>query len=133
MDFDSQVKSALTELINDGTFEIKKIVYDDKNFGNSIVEICSYKNLNIRFVKDKGDVSCEIGKFGEWYWIDDVFSIIGVKARQIEKDMIDAISNTSAQIKPNLPSVFKVFDEKNISVTKKKLKSVATKRVMGLF
>ena len=133
MDFDNEVKNALAELTNDGTFKIKQLVYDDKNFGNVIVEISSYNNLNIRFVKDRGDISCELGKFDEWFWIDDVFSVLGVQTKQIEKDIIDFISNISVQIKQNLPGIFKAFDEYNIKNTKSKIKDIAIKRVMGQF
>ena len=133
MDFDNEVKDALIELIKDGTFIIEQIVYDEKNFGNVIVEISSYKNLNIRFVKDRGDIWCELEKFNEWFWIDDIFAVLGVQTKQIEKDVIGAISNIAAQIKENLPSIFKAFDEENIKDTKKKIKNVATNRVMGLF
>ena len=132
MDFDNEVKNALIELTKDGTFKIEQIVYDEKNFGNVIVEISSYKNLNIRFIKDKGYIWCELSKFQEWFNADDVFAVLGFQTQQIAKDMIDAISNISAQINGNLISIFEAFDEKNIKETKKKIEKVATKRSMGL-
>ena len=133
IDFVNEVKHALSELTNDGIFKIIQIIYDDKNFGNVIVEIGLCENLSIRFIKDRGDINCELKKFDEWFWIDDVFEVLGVPSKQSKNNIIDAIINILAQIKRNLPSIVKAFNEDNIKDTKSKIKTVATKRVMGTF
>lgn len=133
MRIDDMIMNALDVLINDGTFQIDRIYYDEKDFGNICVVLSSNKQINIRFINDRGEFWCEIGYAGEWYFAEDVFTLIGVVSVSKNPDMINYIQEVAALIKKNMPAIFQVFNEKYVKDTQIKIKTLATKRATEMF
>ena len=127
------IKNALKVLTSDGTFQIDQINYYEKSFGNAIAVLKSNSRVDARFIKDRGDFWCEIGQAGDWYFIEDVFSFVGVTGIAKSGDFVDFITETSTIIKKNLTPIFKAFDAKHSKDTKSKIKEMATKRAMEMF
>lgn len=127
------VINALNVLTNDGTFYISRINYDEKNFGNIYVVLSSNNQVEIRFIKDRGVFWCEVGQAGEWYFIEDVFTFIGVAVVNKSNDLIDFIAEMATLIKRNIPKIFQAFNTKNSKDTHIKIQALATKRAMGMF
>lgn len=126
------IRNALDVLISDGTFQIDRIDYDERNFGNIYVVLSSNKRIYVRFIKDRGEFWCEIGHAGEWYFAEDVFTLIGVASVSKNTDLINYIQEMVALIKANITSVFQAFSEKNVKNTQIKIKTLATRRAMGI-
>ena len=127
------VKNALNAFTNDGTFYINQIDYDEKNFGNIYVVLSSNNQVDIRFIKDRGVFWCEVGQAGEWYFIEDVFTFVGVSVANKSNDLTDFIAEMATLIKSNISKIFQAFNAKNSKDTQIKIKSLATKRAMGMF
>lgn len=133
MNIDDMIRNALDVLISDGTFQIDRIDYDEKNFGNMYVVLSSNKQVYIRFIKDRGEFWCEIGHAGEWYFAEDVFTLIGVVCISKNTDIINYITKIAALIKENKPSIFQAFNEKYAKDSQIRIKTLATKRAMRMF
>ena len=133
MNVEDMVKNALNALTNDGTFYINQIDYDEKNFGNIYVVLSSNNQVDIRFIKDRGVFWCEVGQAGEWYFIEDVFTFVGVSVANKSNDLTDFIAEMATLIKSNISKIFQAFNAKNSKDTQIKIKSLATKRAMGMF
>lgn len=127
------IKNALSELTNDGTFHIEKLIYDEKAFGNSLVILSSNEQVDIRFTNDRGIFWCEIGQAKEWYFIEDVFLIIGIKAAITSTDFIGMVTEISKTIKKNATQIFRAFDSKHCKETQSKVRTIAKKRAMSMF
>jgi hypothetical protein len=127
------VRNALNELTYDGTFQIEQIIYDEKYFGNVLAVLKSNMKVDIRFTRDRGNFWCEIGQTGEWYFIEDVFCVIGIKSAIKNNEFLDMIADTSKIIKINSKKIFSAFDTKNSQNTKSKIKTFAINRAMGMF
>ncbi|MCL4423993.1 MAG: hypothetical protein M1299_04345 [Firmicutes bacterium] len=133
MNVEDMVKNALNVLTSGGIFHIDRIDYDEKNFGNIYVVLSSNNQVDIRFIKDRGAFWCEVGQAGEWYFIEDVFTFIGVTVVNKSNDLIDFIAEMATLIKRNMPQIFQAFNTKNSKDTQIKIKALATKRAMGMF
>jgi hypothetical protein len=133
MNINDKIRNALDVLISDGTFKIERIDYNENNFGNIYVVLSSNKRTYIRFINDRGEFWCEIGHAGEWYFAEDVFTLIGAESVNKNTDIINYIQEMAALIKVNLHSVFQAFSEKYVKDTQIKIKTLATRRAMGMF
>lgn len=133
MNVEDMVKNALNVLTSGGVFHIDRIDYDEKNFGNIYVVLSSNNQVDIRFIKDRGVFWCEVGQAGEWYFIEDAFTFIGVTVVNKSNDLIDFIAEMATLIKRNMPQIFQAFNAKNSKDTQIKIKALATKRAMGMF
>lgn len=132
LDFEKEIMNAVRELTRDGAFQIAKMTYDEKNFGNALVLLKSGVNFNIRFIKDRGDVWCEVGssqQTGEWFGIDDVLAIIGVQIELRCTELIKLITKTVGVVKGNFSQINHAFDEKHYLDTRCKIKELAKKRM----
>lgn len=133
MNVEDMAKNALNTLTNDGTFYIDQIDYDEKNFGNIYIVLSSNNQVDIRFIKDRGVFWCEVGQAGEWYFIEDVFTFIGVPVVSKSNNLIDFIAEMATLIKRNITKIFQAFNAKNSKDTQMKIRALATKRAMGMF
>lgn len=127
------VRKALNELTYDGIFQIEQIIYDEKCFGNVLAVLKSSMQVDIRFIRDRGSFWCEIGQAGKWYFIEDVFSILGINDFIQNKEFFDMIADTSKIIKANSKKIFFAFDARNSQNTQTKIKTFAKNRAMGIF
>ncbi|MGB7606758.1 MAG: hypothetical protein WBL93_14905 [Lutisporaceae bacterium] len=132
MNVEDMILNSLKVLTSDGTFRVNRIEYNEKNFGNVFAILNSNNQVDIRFVKDRGDFWCELSQAGEWYFIEDVFALIGVAVVNKSGDFIDFTAEMSALIKMNITQIFQAFNVNNSKDTQSKVKVLATKRVMGM-
>ena len=133
MNVEETIRNAFNILISEGNFIIDRIVYDEKSFGNICVNLSSAKKVNIRFIKDRGVFWCEVGQEGEWFFIEDVFTFMGVDVVIKSDDMIGFIEEMSTLIKNNTPRLFEAFNAQNSENTQFKIKALAKKRALGMF
>lgn len=134
MSVEDLVKNALNTLTNTGNFGVDRVYYDEKNFGNIIAVLTSSnKQVDIRFIKDRGEFWCEVGQAGQWYFIEDVCTFIGISVVNKSNDFIDYIAEIANIIKANMNQILQAFDTKNLKDTQIKIKALATKRAMGMF
>lgn len=126
-------RDALKVLISDDAFHIDRIDYDEKNFGNIYIVLSSNKLVRIRFINDRGVFWCEIGHAGEWYFAEDVFTLIGAVPVSKNKDIINYLSEMAVLIKKNMPFILEAFNANHVNDTHIKIKILATKRAMGMF
>ena len=133
MNFEDMVKDALYTLTNDGTFHIDLISYDEKHFGNVLIVLSSNNRVDIRFINDRGIFSCDVGQAGEWFFIEDLFAVIGVTFAVNSDDLIDFIARMAYFIKSIIPQIFQAFNTENYNDTLIKIKAIENKRVMDMF
>jgi len=124
------VEKALAVLLKDGNFCVDKIDYDQRNFGNVYVLVRSNNQVNIRFVKDRDTFWCEIGKSGEWYFIEDVFALIGADYDIGGNDLYEFMSKVAIAVKDNTNKIFNMFASSSSQI---KIKELATKRAINMF
>ncbi len=123
----------IVELTDEGIFSIKKFDFDEKTFGNFCIELTSGKQVNIRFIRDRGTVWCEAGRDGEWYFIEDVFRLIGTDFVADKSEVNEFLRYMSGLLVKNISEVMNVLDVKNIDDTHVKIKKIATERALGVF
>lgn len=133
MNLENIIRDALNELTKGGTFQIDRIDYDEKNFGNIIAVLRSNNQVDIRLIRDKGIIWCEVGKSGQWYFIEDVCALIGVAFVNSSSDFIDYTKKIVDVIKANEAHIFEAFNNKNSKDIQTKIKAIATQRAMGMF
>lgn len=125
--------SDLVELTDHGYFLIKKIDFDEENFGNFCIELNSNNQVSIRFIRDKGTFWCEVGKNDEWYFIEDVFSLFGLDTSVEKSDVREFLKYMSKLLSLNTTKILNVFDAKNYEETQFKVKKIATERALKMF
>jgi len=128
-----KIKRALNELTNNGEFYVNKIKLDKKNFGDICVILHSKGEIDIRFIKDKGEYWCEIGKNGEWFFIEDVLLAIGIKDIRENNGFLDMLDQSSMLIIKNREEIFCKFNPRYYENTRSEIKAIAIKRKMDMF
>lgn len=128
----SQINN-IAELTDEGLFSIKKFDFDEKSFGNFCIDLTSGKQVNIRFIRDRGTVWCEAGRDGEWYFIEDVFRLIGTDFVAEKSEVNEYLRYMSGLLIKNISEVMNVLDAKNIDDTHVKIKKIATERALGMY
>jgi hypothetical protein len=102
--------SILDILTKDETFQILKIKYDKEDCGNIFVLIKSSNDINIKFVRNRGNFLCKVGCDDKWHFQEDLSSIIKSKEIIDCTTFIDYINETSSAIKNNFASIVDFFD-----------------------
>ena len=131
-DKETLIKS-IYKLTDKGTFTIKKFDFDEKNFGNFCIELTSNKQVNIRFLRDRGTVWCEVGREGDWFLVEDVFKLIGIDFVSDKSEVNDFLNYISVLFIKNFSEVMIILDAKNIADTRVKIKKIATERALEMF
>ena len=132
MDIKGSIMDALSELTNDGTFNLERIDYDENNFGNICVLLSSDNNFSIRFIKDKGVFWGEVGQAGDWYFIEDVLNLLGSSAENKCDMFTDYMSKTSNLIRLNMSLISHAFNSTESQEIQNRIKELATKRALGM-
>jgi hypothetical protein len=133
VDITGTIQSALAELTVDSDFNIDRIDYAEKSFGNMYILLKSSKQVNIRFVKDRGTLFCSIGYANKWYFIEDVFYAIGRTFLNKNTEFTDYIATASSLIKSNIVQIFHAFNDEKLDTTLKKIEISSMKRVAERF
>lgn len=123
----------IVELTDKGKFLLKNYDFDEKHFGNFCIELTSSNQVNIRFIRDRGTFWCEVGRDGEWYFIEDVFRLIGTDYVAEKSEVNEFLSYMSVMIIKNITEVMNLFDVQNIADTHVRIKKIATERALGMF
>lgn len=123
----------IVELTDKGKFSLKKYDFDEKYFGNFCIELTSTNQVNIRFIRDRGTFWCEVGRDGEWYFIEDVFRLIGTDYVADKSEVNEFLSYMLVMLIKNINEVMNLFDIQNIADTHVRIKKIATERALGMF
>lgn len=123
----------IVELTDEGLFSIEKFDFDEKHFGNFCIELTSSKQVNIRFIRDRGTVWCEAGRADEWYFIEDVFRLLGTDFVAEKSEVNEFLRYMSGLLIKYNSEVINILDAKNIDDTHVKIKKIATERALGMF
>jgi hypothetical protein len=124
---------ALDILIKDSDFRISGIDYNERNFGNTYIVLSSVYQLDLRFIMERGLFWCEIGKAGEWFFLEDIFTLLGLTELDSSTDFNFFIQKMAKLIRNNLNQILKLFDESGFFTTKIMIKEIATKRAKEMF
>lgn len=133
MNVEGMIENALDALTEDGIFCITQLYYDEENFGNVYVEVSSNNKVLARFIKDRGTYWCEIGYAGEWYLIEDIFTLLGVPSNIKSNDFINFISEIAVSLSGYVPQIFRAFSPKRRADTKTKIGKLAGRRSIDSF
>ena len=127
------IKQSLEIITKDSIFSIKKIMCDEKGFGNIYIEISSEDKVEIHFTMDRGIFWCEIGKVNQLYFIEDVFCVLHIKFSNESVEFLDYIKQVLKALEHNMEKLLNAFQDSNIEDTKLKIKKISTERVRKMF
>jgi hypothetical protein len=82
---------------------------------------------------ERGLFWCEIGKAGEWFFLEDIFTLLGLTELDSSTDFNFFIQKMAKLIRNNLNQILKLFDESGFFTTKIMIKEIATKRAKEMF
>jgi len=124
---------ALDTLIRDSDFCISGTDYNEKNFGNTYILLSSVYQVDLRFIRERGVFWCEIGKEGEWFFLEDIFTLLGITELDKSTEFIIFIEKMAKLLRGNLNQLRKLFDESSFFTTKIMINEIATKRAKEMF
>jgi hypothetical protein len=135
MNFEKKVKDAVRILTSGRLFYIEQIIYDKENFGNIDVVLKS-ADINIRFIRDRGDVWCQLGipdQKKEWFFLEDVLTIIGIQVEPFDNEIFEMMTKLSKIISDNIDLITQAFNKNNFYATRRKLKEMPKGRISDIF
>jgi len=130
---EDMLTNALDILLRDSVFRISGIDYNEKDFGNTYVVLSSNYQVDIRFIKERGVFWCEIGKAGVWFFLEDIFTLLGITDLDSSTEFVEFIEKMAKLLRSNLSQIIKLFDESSFLTTKITIKEIATKRAKEMF
>jgi len=133
MCIENTIMNTLNVFTADSAFCVNAINYDERSFGNIYIEMHSCNQVGVRIINDRGVFWCEVGKSGEWHFIEDVFKVFDIEIKSVSLDFIAYLIETANLLNTNIDKVHQAFDDENIEVTKAKVKAIAIKRVAENF
>ena len=129
----NKISNALTFITNNSMLWIEQVKYDEKYFGNIWINLRLSKEIDIIFIRDKGDFWCEIGRDKETFLLEDVCNVLGIKDTIECSEFIDMIYLTSYIIIKYSAKIQEGFNDKNFKTTQKKVSEYATNRALRKF
>jgi hypothetical protein len=132
---EDSVKEALHKLSQDGTIRLKQFAQDDQAFGNTVVVI-SISNLDVKFVRDRDDVWCEIlvpGPSAEWYFLEDMMNALLIPVSSTNIDLIGSLKATTSHIRQHLSEILQAFQAEHVVMTRQRVQEVVKQRVLKTY
>ena len=124
------VRAALSDLVQYHGYEIQEINYSEEHFGNFVIKLAKANSFNIRFLRDRGQVWCEIGRNSNWMQLEDVLTVVGAKFEFDQNDdycrIIKLISST---IHDWFTLLNKALEDNNCKATIKQVEQMKQNRV----
>lgn len=133
MSNDDIYSKALDDLLRYSDFSISGIDYSEKNFGNTYIVLSSVYQVDLRFIRERGVFWCEIGKAGEWFFLEDILTLLGITELESSSEFMEFAEKVSKLVKRNLSQITNLFTESNFLTTKINIKKIATERAKGMF
>ena len=127
------IKNSLRGLTDGGVFHVDSVIYDKENFGNVVVVLRSNKRVDIRLVKDRGSFWCEIGQNGQWYFVEDIFTLMEIEDIRKSSEFGEYIEETASLLRINTDQIIQAFNADNLKDTRSRVKAIANQRVMKMF
>jgi hypothetical protein len=132
---ETEIKEAVNKLTQDGTFQLKQVVCDNKNFGNAMV-VLSRSTLEVKFIHDRGDTWCELlvpGQPPEWFFFEDVMNALGISERNYGVDFSGTMNVILSLIKKYLKEIEDAFRPENIQRTRQKVRKIVKQRIQRTY
>lgn len=124
------VRIALNDLVQYHKFEIQEMHYSEEHFGNFVIDLVKTNSFKIRFIRDRGQVWCELGRNSDWMQLEDVLNVIGARFEYDQSDdycrIIKLISST---IHDRFDLLDKALDDNNCKATIKQVEQMKRNRV----
>lgn len=125
-----QVELHCQFLATRGVFSKVEDRYEPSHFGNAVVTFTS-NALTVRFVSDRGDISCEIGsaKPGRKTWdIALIMTLLGRRERSEPVPSIASVPQFAGILQTHLDILTEAFSDKVVSTTENALQDLARLR-----
>lgn len=123
------INEALSSLILKGNYNVIKMDYDEKHFGNFVIELSNNELFDIRFTSDRGQLWCEINQGSTWILINDIFTVMGVKfSYNINNEYCKSIEVISNEIYKNIDMLKMALDKSNSKATLHRIEELKQKR-----
>lgn len=123
------VLTALNDLVRYHEFEIQEIRYSEEYFGNFVVNLVKRDFFKVRFLRDRGQMWCELGLDSDWMQLEDVLEVVGVRFEYDHNDdYYRNIKLVSGAIHCNFALLDKALGEDTI----KRVELIKQKRVEEL-
>jgi hypothetical protein len=110
-----------------GVFSKVEDIYEPLHFGNAVVTLTS-NALTVRFISDRGDISCEIGsaKPGHKTWdIALIMALIGKRERTEPVPSIASVPQFAGILQTHLDILTEAFSDEVVSTTENALQDLA--------
>ncbi len=121
------------KIIEEYLFVINKIDYSNKNFGNFIIRFSKKNEIIFRIINDRGSFWCEIEIDDKWYFIEDVFKVIGIISLEINTTKCENLEHISTLINLNYDKIAILFQTDNLYSTELNFEKIANERMRTMF
>lgn len=129
---EDSARKAIAVLIQDG-FKIQNIQFAEEHFGNFLVELMNRDDLRIRFVNDRGQLSCEVGRGSDWMLASDVLAVFGKSFQYVQtNDQYQTMEEMAKAVHCDLEHFRKAMNGKNFGKTKRKVEKIQQNRAEEL-
>ena len=109
MDLKNTIEKTVLKSSKNKIFEICDLKIDNENFGNIFLLIEANGKIQVKFIKDRGDCWCELGKFKQWVFIENIFNRIKIDEEFKKKDFISLITRVLYLIDKNFDRIVMSF------------------------
>lgn len=133
--FEDELRDVIHKLSSDSVIKLKHLHQDDDTFGNTEVVI-SVENLDVRFIRDRGDVWSEIlipGQPAEWHFLDDMWSALQIPPCSHPANLIGSLEQTVSQIRSHLTQIAEAFSPQEIVATRQRVREVVNQRLFRTY
>jgi hypothetical protein len=97
---------------------------------DQLVQVANARDVNIRFVRDRGDEFLEIGEGNEWFSVDLVrLVLLGGDPKDIAPQLDEDISFLTQ----HFDVIEQIFDTSNRQLTLQKLRDIRTRKIRCMF
>lgn len=134
MDFETNVRKLVMQLIKDTPFELTTFQYDAEHFGN-MVAILDSKDISVRFIQDRSVSWCELTVLSDkkWWSFEDILKLLHIEANVPHQDFMECMETAMELIGGNLMPLLDAFSDPQIIGTKMRLKTIQEERVRQMF
>lgn len=121
---EKRIREALVELVGSSIFKFTSMIYDEKFFGNVLVDLTSDVGINVRCIRDRGDAWCELASLKhpkELFGLYDVMAVLGIPIEPRKRDVVEAVGYALGVFENNRERITDAFGDEHYPETKSKL------------
>ena len=128
-DFKTQILNVFAEFFEQYVFSVHDFSYDSRNFGNAVL-ILNSTHIDIRFIKDRGQVFIDIKPSSDviWFRLEDILSLIPSSEVNSRDYISHDLEKSSELINQFYEEITDLFRGEEYSLTKRRVDHLINER-----